>query len=341
MSAPVLLTGTTGFIAKHIAVRLLDAGHSVRGTLRAPARADEVRAAVGPALQDPAALERLSFVPLDLETDAGWDEAAAGCAAILHTASPFPIDLPKDGAVLERPAVQGTLRALRAAQAAGIGRVIVTSSIAAVMMGPRPPGKEVFDEEDWSDPDSPLCSVNDRSKTLAERAAWDFVRQTAPQVGLTVLNPGFVLGPPLDRHFGSSMGLIVRFLRGKDPMVPAFALPVVDVRDVAEAHLRALERPSTAGERILLGGETLRFVEMTRVLKELSPERRIPTRQAPDLVVRLLALFDGEIRSALPMLGRFERVSNAKARRLLDLELRPPREAVRAAGEWLLANGAV
>ncbi|MFW5655590.1 MAG: NAD-dependent epimerase/dehydratase family protein, partial [Roseicyclus sp.] len=203
MSSLVVLTGITGFIAKRIALDLLEAGYAVRGTLRAARRADEVRDALRPRLRDPAALDRLSFAEADLTRDEGWPEAMAGADALLHTASPFPMASPRDEGDIIRPAVEGTLRVLRAARAAGVGRVVLTSSVAAIEASPR---RGAYTEEDWSDPTHPKSSAYYRSKTLAERAAWDFVAEH-PGMGLTAINPALVLGQPLDAHYGTSLAL--------------------------------------------------------------------------------------------------------------------------------------
>lgn len=341
MAELIVLTGVTGFIAKHIALRLLKAGHAVRGTLRTPARADEVRQALRPHLPDAGALDRLSFVTLDLGRDGGWAEALQGADALVHTASPFPIVQPKDEAEVIRPAVDGALRALRAAREVGVRRVVMTSSSVAVTNAALPPGKDRYDEEVWTDLDHPTVTPYAKSKTLAERAAWDFVGAEAPDMALTVINPAFVVGAPLDAHYGTSLQVVERLLRARDPMLPQFSFPTVDVGDVAEAHVRALRTPEAAGQRFIIADETLWFHDMAAELKAAFPGRRIVTRRAPNAVVRLLGLFDPSIRTITPVLGRFEQVSNARARRVLGLDFVPARQAVRAAGAWLVANGAV
>jgi dihydroflavonol-4-reductase len=338
MSETVLLTGVSGFIAKHVALRLLDAGHRVRGTLRDLSRAGEVRAALRPALRDAGALERLDFVALDLTRDEGWAGAAAGATVIVHTASPFPISQPKDEAELIRPAVEGTLRALRAARAAGVGRVVLTSSSVAIVNRPLPPGRDSYDETDWSDVNAPTATPYVKSKTLAERAAWDFVAGEGEGIALTVINPGFVVGPPLDDHFGSSVGVVRRILSGKDPASPRFGLSVVDVRDVAEMHLRAVERPDLAGGRYPAVAGAMWFPEMAQVLKAAYPQRRIATRVAPRWLLRILALFDGEIRAILPAIGKIEAVSNRAAVARIGMRFIPPDEGLRAAAAYLVAR---
>jgi dihydroflavonol-4-reductase len=333
MRETILLTGVSGFIAKHVALKLLKAGYDVRGTVRRLDRGDEVRAAVAPFLGEKAG--SLSFVQADLESDSGWTEAMAGVSAVLHTASPFPIAPPKDPQDLIRPAVDGTRRVLEAAAVAGIKRVVLTSSVAAVVDLSK--GEHLHDEMDWCDPSKDSATPYEKSKTLAERAAWEIAK--ARGLALTTINPGFVLGPPLDEHYGSSLGLVERFLKGKDPMVPPMGLAIVDVRDVAEMHLRALQHPETAGKRYIASAGAMAFVDMARTLKSAWPTRRIPTREAPKAVIRVLALFDASIRTILPRLGHMDRLSNARAVREMGMEFIAPKAALMAAAEWLVKHG--
>jgi dihydroflavonol-4-reductase len=335
MAQTVLITGISGFIAKHVAARFLQAGYHVRGTIRRSDREVEVRKAVLPAA-GPDAADRLTFAVADLERDAGWAEALAGVDVLVHTASPFPIAQPKDESDLIRPAVQGTERVLRAAKAAGVTRVVLTSSVVAVLNESK---TGVQDESDWCDVALPTTTAYGKSKTLAERRAWEIARTEG--LALTTINPGFVLGPPLDEHYGSSLGIVERFLKGKDPMQPPFGLPVVDVRDVAEMHLRAVQRPDTSGLRIIASAGSMTFVEMAQVLKAAYPDRRIATRAAPKFALRLLALFDPSIRSILPKLGITERVSNARAVVVLGMVFAKPDQALRDAAAWLVAKGKV
>lgn len=331
--ALVVLTGASGFIAKHIARQLLEGGYRVRATLRSPQRAEEVRAAVLPGLA-PDAGDRLSFARADLLSDAGWPEAMAGAQALVHTASPFPADQPRDPHDLLRPAIEGTRRALGAAAGAGVPRAVVTSSVAAVVH-PGPP--EVQDESDWLDPDAPGTAPYDASKALAERAAWDLARDRG--LALTAINPSVVLGPLLDDGSGTSVALVRRLLRGGDPLVPRINFSVVDVRDVARAHVRALATPASAGERVIAAAGYLPLPAMARVLKTAYPDRRIPTTPAPDWLLRALAPVLPQVRDAVPYLGRRDLVSNAKARALLGLDFIPPEEALLATAESLIARG--
>ena len=253
----VLVTGASGFIAKHVVRELLDAGYRVRGSVRSAARRQEVADAVRPNLADPADLDnRLTCV--DLERDEGWDEAMEGVDVLMHTASPLPFEQPDNEEEIIRPAVDGTLRALKAAHRTGVKRVIMTSSSAAIANGELEPGREAHDERDWTDLSDPRATPYVKSKTLAERAAWDYVEKNAPEIGLTTINPVFVLGPPLDGTLGTSMKVVQRLLRAKDPMLPNFGFATVDVRDIAAMHVKALARPETVGRRLIVnGGENM------------------------------------------------------------------------------------
>ncbi len=341
MTGLVLLTGASGFIAKHVAARLLEVGWRVRATVRGATRRDEVRAALVPHVKPELLDERLTFAELDLTTDSGWGTATEGVDALVHTASPFPIAQPRNEDEVIRPAVDGTRRALRAAQAGGVERVVLTSSIVAVMHCDLPDGRSIHDESDWTDPAHPRTTAYDRSKTLAERAAWDFVGNEAPDMHLTTINPGLVFGPLMDDRYGSSVGAVRRLLSGKDPMVPNYAVPVVDVRDVAEMHLRALQRTETAGKRYIASAGTMQMAEMGRVLKDGWPDRRIATRAAPNLAMRLFALWDAEVRSILPSLGWLPRVSTARAEREMDMRFISAEDAVRATAADLIGRALV
>lgn len=333
----ILVTGASGYIAKHIVVRLLKAGHDVRGSVRTPEKAEALRAAM--TAHAPDAVDRLSTVELDLTRDEGWAEAASGADAILHTASPFPMVQPKDAQALIRPAVEGSRRAIAAARDGGVRRVILTSSIAAVGEGPQPPGRSLYDARDWSDTQAPGITAYSVSKTLAERAAWDMVETEAQGVQLTTINPGFVLGAPLDGDTGTSLAVIERLLRGRDPMLPRLGFACVDVGDIAEMHVRALDRPETVGQRLIGTGGFLWFTEMAETLARAFPDRRIPTRQAPDLMVRLIGLFDPAARSIVPGLGKRREFDTTPARDLLGLTFRDPRDSVVESARWLVDQG--
>jgi dihydroflavonol-4-reductase len=331
----VLLTGITGFIAKHIALQLLQAGHAVRGTARSPDRLAEVQAALRPHLPD-GALERLSVVKADLTSDSGWAEAARGCDVLMHTASPFPLAQPRNPDDLIRPAVDGTLRAMRAAHAAGITRMIVTSSVAAVYDETK---GGLQDESNWLAADAAGTSAYSLSKLRAEQAAWAFAKDH-PGVALTTVNPTLVAGPPLDRHYGSSLGLIERALKARDAAVPDIGFGFVDVRDVARMHLRAMERPETAGRRYIADAGSMTFRDMALVLKAAYPDRKIVTRVAPHWLLRIIGLWDRSVSAIVARQGQIDRVSNARAKGEMGIDFIPSDQAVRDAAAWLVANGA-
>lgn len=332
----VLLTGASGYIAKHVALQLLQAGYHVRGTVRDMGRADDIRAALTPHISD--IDTRLTFAQVDLTRDDGWSAALEGVDVLVHTASPFPINQPDNPDDLIRPAVDGTLRALRAAQAAGVARVVLTSSTAAISGSALPRGDVAFDETNWTDPEDPRISAYTKSKTLAELAAWDFVTRDAPDMKLTVINPGFVVGAPLDARFGSSVGVIARMLRRKDPMLPNFGFAAVDVQDVAELHVAVIDRPETYGQRIMAVDRFIWFTDMAQAIKAAYPARRIVTRVAPDFIVRLLARFDPAIRTIVPSLGRQDRYDNARAMATLGRGMRQVNKSVVATAGYLIDN---
>ncbi len=334
----ILLTGVTGFVAKRVALDLLRAGHVVRGSLRSMGRAAEVRNAIRPHLTDGSVIDRLGFVELDLLHDEGWDRAMQGVDALVHTASPFPMTRPKDAGALIRPAVDGTVRALTSAHAAGVARVVLTSSMAAVMNRDVPEG-HVIDESDWTDPDHRTATAYDRSKTLAERAAWDFAT-SRPGMRLTTIAPGLVLGRPLDDRFGTSIGLIRRIMDGRDRMVPDVGFPVVDLADVSQMHVEALKRPATAGRRYLAAAGWVTMSQMARWIAEAHPERRIATRIAPRWALTALSLFDPSIRMIRPVLGRHLVISNERARSEMKIRFVPPRASVEAAAAFLAGRPA-
>ncbi len=332
----ILLTGVTGFIAKRIALDLLNKGYAVRGSLRGMGRADQVRAAVGPGLSDPAALDRLSFVELDLTKDDGWDAAMEGVDAVFHTASPFPMTQPENEDELIRPAVDGALRAMRAAQKAGVTRVILTSSMAAVMNKELPQGATV-NEDDWTDVTHPTATAYDKSKTLAEKAAWDFVAEH-PEMQVSTINPGLVAGEPLDGNYGTSLNLIERFFNGTDPAVPNFGLPVVDLKDVSAMHIAALERPGSIGHRHCAAADYVMFPDMARMLKAAYPDRKIPTMVPPKVLLQILSVFDKSVRSVLPTLGRELKIDTTRARDGLGIDFIPAKDSILASAAFLDAQ---
>lgn len=331
----VLVTGGSGFIGVHAILQLLDAGHTVRTTVRSRAKEDTVREMLAVGGGDPGS--ELAVLQADLLRDEGWAEAARGCDFVLHVASPFPPSVPKRENELIRPAREGTLRVLRAARDAGVQRVVLTSSFAAIGYG-HEPRDEPFDEGWWTDLDGRAVTPYVKSKTLAERAAWQFVEEQGGGMELSVVNPVAVFGPVLGPKFSTSVLLVQRLLEGAVPGFPRLSFGVVDVRDVADLHLRAMESPAAAGERFLaISGGAMSIGEMARVLRERLGEaaRRVPGRELPDWLIRLVGRFNPEIRSVTPELGRRKDATSVKARRVLGWEPRSREEALVASAESL------
>lgn len=335
----VLVTGVSGFIAKHCAVELLNAGYGVRGTVRSLQKSGELKGS----LARHAELARFELAQADLESDEGWAAAAAGCTHVLHVASPFPARQPRDEQALIRPAVQGTLRVLRAAASAGVERFVQTSSTAAVFYGHPPQRTAPFTEDDWTVVDHPAVTAYSRSKTLAERAAREYVESERPAMHYSSVNPGLVLGPALDRDIGTSAEIVRMFLKGKYPGAPRVSIAVVDVRDVARMHRLALEADVPGGGRYLGSAATLWMIDIARALRQHLGDaaRRVPTRELPNWAVRLAALYDPGARLALPELGKWVPVDTARTRQVLGMEFIPAEEAVAAMGRSLIDLGLV
>jgi dihydroflavonol-4-reductase len=322
-------------------VKLLAAGHDVRATVRDLKRADEVRAMLrtGGAV----APERVQFFAADLEKDAGWAEAVRGCEFVLHVASPLPASVPKNEDELIVPAREGTLRVLRAARDAGVKRVVVTSSFAAIGYG-HPASHPAFTEKDWTDPNSSDVMAYPKSKTLAERAAWDFMAKEGGALELATVNPVAVFGPVLAPDFSASIQIISRLMDGSLPGAPKLSFGVVDVRDVADLHVIAMTHPAAKGERFLaVAGEFMSIKQVALVLKARmgAAAKKVPTMEVPDFLVRLAALRDPAVKSILPELGKRKNATNEKARRLLGWSPRSNEEAIVATAESLIGLGLV
>lgn len=334
----VLVTGGSGFVAAHCILKLLAAGHSVRATVRSLAREPDVRAMLKEGGAEPGA--RLTVVEADLLRDAGWAEAVSGCERVLHVASPFPESIPKDADELVVPARAGTLRVLRAARDAGVERVVVTSSFAAVGYG-HPVQAVPFDETSWTNPADDVAPYA-RSKTLAERAAWDFIAKEGGALELAAVNPVMVFGPVLGPDFSTSILVVRRLLNGEIPGLPKLSLGAVDVRDVADLHLLAMTDPAAKGERFLaVSGDFLSMRDIARILKARlgAAARRVPTLQLPNFMVRLAALRDPAVKQIVPELGKPKNASSGKARRLLGWSPRSNEEAIVATARSLVRLG--
>jgi len=336
----VLVTGGSGFVGSHTILQLLAAGHTVRTTVRNLNREPELRALFEQNGAGPTS-GRLSFFAASLESDANWARAIEGSDYVLHVASPFPPQQPKDENELIVPAREGTLRILRIARDAKVKRVVITSSFVAIGYG-HSPRQKPFDETDWTNLDSPRLTPYAKSKTIAERAAWDFIAREGRQLELSVVNPVGIFGPALSPDMAASVLIIQRFLDGAVPICPRLSFGAVDVRDVADLHLRAMTHPAAAGERFLaLAGEFIYAIEAANILKAHLGEhgKRVPTRQLPDWLVRIAANFVPDLRPIVPELGIPKQASNAKARTLLDWQPRSNEETILATGESLVRLG--
>lgn len=337
----VLVTGGSGFLAGHCILSLLAAGYDVRTTLRDPGREAPLREALRLAGID--AGSRLQVAVADLLREEGWAEAASGCIYVLHVASPVAAAEPKDEDELIRPAREGTLRVLRAAQRAGARRAVLTSSFAAIGYGRAV--KRPYDERDWTNVAAPELAAYPKSKTLAERAAWDFVDGEGRGLELAVVNPVGIFGPLLGPDLSPSILLVRAMLDGRLWAVPRLMFGVVDVRDVADLHLRAMTDAAAAGERFLAtAGDFMTMQAIAQALKDGLGENaaRVSTRVLPDWLVRLAARFSTTVRQAATAeLGRSKNATSAKAQAMLGWQPRPADEALAATGESLIRLGLV
>lgn len=335
----VLVTGGSGFVGSHIILQLLAAGRTVRTTVRSLQREAGVRAMLESAGARPG--DRLSFFAADLERDEGWAEAVAGCDYVMHVASPMPPEAPKHEDEVIIPARDGVLRVLRAARDARVKRVVLTSTCGAIYYG-HPLRQAPFDETSWSNLDGDM-SAYVKSKVLAERAAWHFLATEGGGLELTSVNPAGIFGPALGNDYSASLELVKRLMTGM-PGCPQLFFGVVDVRDVADLHLRAMTAPEAKNERfIAVSGECMSMMQIAAALKARLGDsaRKVPTRQLPNWLVRFGALFSPQMKQLLPLLGKVRNASSAKARRVLGWEPRSREDAVVATAESMLRLGII
>ena len=335
MSRTVLITGVTGYLGRHVARVFLDHGYRVIGSTRDAGRLNELKRDIRPALEHAESIGALRLVELDLTSDDGWDRAMEGVDALIHTASPFPLSEPSDPQELIGPAVEGARRALEAAARAGVRDVVLTSSVVAVTEN----GKHdhTYSEDDWSDPDWDGITTYARSKTLAEKAAWELAETHG--LNLATINPGLITGPALGRGYGTSVEVIERLLKGKDPMLARIGFAVVDVGDVALAHLRALENDAAKGHRHILADRFFWISEAADAIRHAVPAAKTPKRVAPNLLIRGLAMFDASIRGILPNLDRGFAIDNTRLREVLKITPRDGADSIRETALWLRNKG--
>lgn len=328
MSDRVLVTGVSGFLGSHCALELLRAGYSVRGSIRDESRADGLCKMLADHGVD---LKKFELTTASLTNAEDWFDAVKDCTAIFHVASPVPTVQPIDPNEVIEPAVQGTLNVLRAADQQGIRRVVLTSSIAAIVGTERI--SRSYNAEDWSDPDDPEMVPYAISKTAAERAAWAFCKKH--DIKLTTVNPGMILGPALEADYGSSLELITKLMRREVPLLPKMGFDIVDVRDVASLHRLALENTDSVGQRLIAANGFRRFQEVAAILKQDFPDYPIPQRSMPNWLTHLTRYFIKEIGSVINELDVEKRVDNRPAL-ALGWKPRSPEEAILSAAQTLI-----
>ncbi len=336
MTGTVFVSGGSGYIAGYIIRQLINGGWTVHTTIRNLARETAVRRLL--AVDN----SRLNVFAADLMQDAGWAEAMAGCSHVVHVASPLPTHKPKSDDELILPARDGALRALRAAKAAGVKRFVMTSSAAAIAYGH---GNKVqtFTEADWTNVNSPDAYAYVKSKTIAERAARDWVAAEGGGIEYCSINPSAVLGPVWSDDFSSSIEAVKKLLEGALPGCPDFGFGIVDVRDVADLHVRALTAPDMAGERFIASGPFLKMIDIATILKNgLGAEaRKVPMRKLPDFLVKLTAMFDPLVRQVAGELGKTRNMDASHARAVLGWETRSPQESILDTAKSLIERGIV
>jgi len=335
----VLVTGGTGFIGSWCIIKLLEQGYAVRTTLRDPARETAARAALGTKVET---RDRLTFFKADLLSDAGWDQAVAGCDYVLHVASPVAIAEPSDPDVLIKPARDGARRVVSAAIKAGVKRVVLTSSVAATTAVSKLPDS-VSDETVWTDLTNPAVGAYARSKTLAEREAWDLIAAAGAATTLAVINPCMVLGPVLSGDFSDSVQVVQRLLAGRVPGIPRLGFAFVDVRDVADLHVLAMTRPEAAGQRFIAAAQFVWLEDVATLLRAKlgAAASKVPTRKVPDVVVRIGGLFSKDLKAVKSRLGKKRDFTSAKAQTMLGWQPRPVEDTIVDCARSLIAAKAV
>ncbi len=333
----VLVTGATGFIGLHCIAQLLEQGYAVTGTVRSPSRIEEVKKAI---TDQGLATDKLSFVEADLTKDAGWEDAVAGCDYVLHVASPFIVGVPKHEDELIIPAVEGTTRVVSAAIKEGVKKIVLTSSCAAITE--THDGKTRFSEDDWTDAAHKKTPAYYKSKTLAEQKAWALIDAQGgkTKTSLAVINPAGVIGPTLSDDIGTANEFVLQIINGQVPGCPKLHLGFVDVRDVAAAHILAMQNPKANGQRFIISEREFWFKEFSNVLKQAG-YKKAPTREMPNLVVKFFGLFDPTTRQMAQMIGKEKFTSADKAKKVLGWQPRDAAESLRDTAAQIIEKGLV
>jgi len=338
MSDLVLVTGLTGFIASHVTAKLLEKGYRVRGTVRNKAKGRRVLAAMAQTGIDTSSVE---FVVAELGDDAGWKDAVKDCRFIQHIASPFPLEAPSDREALVPEARAGAQRVLENGFSAGAERIVLTSSLVAMMGQPGRGKTMMITENDWSDPDWRPLTAYPVSKTRAELSAWAYADAQGFRDRLVTVNPGMVFGPDPFDNGGASLGAIRDMLNGELPAIPKLAYPVSDVRDVASLHVAAMTAKGAGGRRLISAGKTLWFKDIVEILRAEYPKAKLPKSEVPNIAARLISVFDDRVKGILPDLGIFHEADAAYVTSLTGVMPRPARESVLASARDLVTHGAV
>jgi nucleoside-diphosphate-sugar epimerase len=335
----VLVTGGSGFIGSWCVIQLLQKGYIVRTTVRSLTRENLVRAALGKVVD---VQNRLSFHVAELTSDAGWDAVTSGCDFVLHVASPVTLSQPRNPDELIAPARDGTRRVIDAAIKSGVRRLVLTSSVAATSRHTKLV-ESVSDETVWTDLNDPSVSAYARSKTLAERMAWDLIASSGGATTLVTVNPSVVLGPVLSGDYSASVQVVERLLSGRAPGIPRLGFNFVDVRDVGDLHIRAMTTPEASGQRFIAAGAFGWMADLAILLRAHLGDaaNKVPTRRIPDFLVRLAALFNKELRAAVPRLGQKRDFTSAKAQAMLGWRPRPLEDTVLDCARSLIANGSL
>ena len=327
MPEKVLVTGVSGWIAKHTTIELLNKGYEVLGTVRNNNLIDQTKETIS----EHAPIEKLKFVKLDLLKDEGWNEAAEGCKYIMHIASPFPMKVSNDRESLLPVAVDGTLRVLNAGLNAGAEQIIKTSSIVAMFRKPNRTNPYTFGEKDWTD-ENWIEGVNDYflSKTKAERIAWELMESKGLKNKFTTINPGGVFGDALDKKGGTSIEYVRQFMAGKFPGAPKFAVLISDVKDIAKAHVACIGNNKVGGRRLIVGKEVKKLVELSQLMAEAMPEhaKKLPKKELPNFMVKLISYLDSSAKMMIPDLEIVMQTDTKYAEELLGFEFKPAKGCI-------------